>query len=85
MRKELDVLYDETSILAAPMLIDEKGSDAFVVGNFHVPFGPAKRFMPKGFTLNAPTCQQNIFRQCIRACLFIYFQFIEVLLDFFCS
>lgn len=63
MQQEFGSICDAASLLLAPtMHFDEKDSHSLIVGDFHIPFGRAKRFIPKNFTLDAPTCRQNIFR-----------------------
>lgn len=63
MQQELGISFDVKSLFVVPSLrFDEKDSHSLIVGDFCVPFGPAKRFMPKDFTFDALTCKQNIFR-----------------------
>ncbi|KAM3716375.1 Midasin [Dirofilaria immitis] len=63
MQLELGSICDVTSFLLPVALhFDEKESHSLIAGDFSVPFGPIKRFMPKNFTFEAPTCKQNIFR-----------------------
>uniref|UniRef100_A0A0R3RTL0 Midasin n=1 Tax=Elaeophora elaphi TaxID=1147741 RepID=A0A0R3RTL0_9BILA len=63
MKQELGNICDVAS-LSSPVTLhfDEKDSHSLIVGDFRIPFGRAKRFMPKNFTFEAPTCKQNIFR-----------------------
>uniref|UniRef100_A0A915Q716 Midasin n=1 Tax=Setaria digitata TaxID=48799 RepID=A0A915Q716_9BILA len=63
MKRELDSICAVVPFSLSPVLrFDDIGSHSLIAGDFHIPFGPAKRFIPKGFTLDAPTCKQNIFR-----------------------
>ncbi|VDN24368.1 unnamed protein product [Gongylonema pulchrum] len=51
MQEQLGSAYDECFLLSLLPIIDQEGPENFVVGDFHIPFGPAERFMPKDFTL----------------------------------
>lgn len=63
MQQELGNICDVASfLLPATLHFDEKDSHSLIVGDFRIPFGPAKRFIHKDFTFDAPTCKQNIFR-----------------------
>uniref|UniRef100_A0AAF5PSU8 Midasin n=2 Tax=Wuchereria bancrofti TaxID=6293 RepID=A0AAF5PSU8_WUCBA len=63
IQQELDSICNVASLsIPATLHFDEKDSHSLIVGDFRIPFGPAKRFMPKDFTFDAMTCKQNIFR-----------------------
>lgn len=63
MQLELGEICDVASLqLPTALHFDEKDSHSLIAGDFHIPFGQAKRFTPQNFTFDAPTCRQNIFR-----------------------